>query len=135
MVAVSRPPETIVVQPGWYPDREDRGLERYWNGEGWANDWRPRQPLPATDRRTILQQTVSSWVSQTGAKVEYQDDQRAVLGLYDKPNHVLHGILSVITLGLWLIVWLLVVEAPRGRRVLSSGVSGGAPACVQDLTR
>ena len=28
--------------------------------------------------------------------------------LVDRPNHILHLLLSVVTLGLWLIVWLLI---------------------------
>lgn len=45
--------------PGWYADPGDAGLDRYWNGTEWADDWRPRarssQPPPpvlgsATDR-------------------------------------------------------------------------------------
>lgn len=31
-------------------------------------------------------------------------------------NHVMHGILSVLTLGLWLFVWLVIVMVPRTQR-------------------
>jgi hypothetical protein len=32
--------------------------------------------------------------------------KKPTLHLVDKPNHILHLLLSVITMGLWLIVWL-----------------------------
>jgi hypothetical protein len=32
-------------------------------------------------------------------------------------NHVMHAILSLLTLGLWLIVWLVVVMVPRTQRM------------------
>lgn len=31
---------------------------------------------------------------------------RRVLGIRERPNHILHLLLSVVTAGLWLIVWL-----------------------------
>ncbi len=39
--------------PGWYQDASDPGLDRYWDGTQWVNDWRPsartapQQPPPA----------------------------------------------------------------------------------------
>lgn len=38
--------------------------------------------------------------------------------LVEEPNHVLHAILSLLTAGLWLFVWLIVVfqtRSPEGR--------------------
>lgn len=32
------------------------------------------------------------------------------------PNHILHLLLSLVTLGLWLIVWLIIVVANSGKR-------------------
>jgi hypothetical protein len=42
-------------------------------------------------------------------------------------NHILHLILSVLTLGVWLLVWLLVVigaATQRDRRILSLDAEG-----------
>ncbi|HSN05991.1 MAG TPA: DUF2510 domain-containing protein, partial [Candidatus Angelobacter sp.] len=34
---MARPP----TSPGWYPDRRDPSLERWWNGLSWSSDTRP----------------------------------------------------------------------------------------------
>lgn len=39
-----------------------------------------------------------------------------VLGVREKPNHLLHLLLSIVTGGLWLIVWLLVSISSGGSR-------------------
>ncbi len=53
------PPPPPATPAGWYADPGDAGLDRYWTGTAWADDWRPRartaQPPPpvlsdATDR-------------------------------------------------------------------------------------
>lgn len=123
-------PETIGAPAGWYSDHDDAGLERYWNGASWSNDWRPRaggpesaaatanvQPAPATAdrRRAMLGAAVSSYV-RMGGEVEYQDDWRAIVAFQHKPNHVLHGVLSLLTLGLWLPVWALVAIGNKRNR-------------------
>jgi hypothetical protein len=45
-----------------------------------------------------------------------ETDQQAVLVTGHRPNHLLHLILSVLTLGLWLIVWLIVALAGGEKR-------------------
>lgn len=35
-------------------------------------------------------------------------DQKYVLAMREKPNHILHLLLSVITFGVWIIVWFFV---------------------------
>ncbi|MBA3576181.1 MAG: hypothetical protein H0W39_00995 [Sphingomonas sp.] len=41
------------------------------------------------------------------------EDNRMVLAERQTPNHLLHLVLSVLTLGLWLIVWLAQAIYPR----------------------
>jgi hypothetical protein len=44
----------------------------------------------------------------------------------DKVNHVLHLLLSVVTAGLWLVVWLLIAShsSPERRHILSIDENG-----------
>ncbi|MDP2232222.1 MAG: DUF2510 domain-containing protein [Actinomycetota bacterium] len=34
---------------GWYPDQNDLGSQRYWDGTAWTNDRMPAVPPPASD--------------------------------------------------------------------------------------
>lgn len=54
-----------------------------------------------------LTDAVAAYVRK-GYRVESQTPTQAVVVYGKKVNHILHLILSVLTLGLWLIVWLLV---------------------------
>lgn len=56
-------------------------------------------------RSTLLDTTITSWVT-AGWAVETRSTHQAVMTSGVQPNHVLHAILSMFTLGLWLIVWL-----------------------------
>lgn len=40
--------------------------------------------------------------------------QKQVMAQGTKPNHILHVILSLVTLGLWLPVWLVITLAKSG---------------------
>jgi hypothetical protein len=40
--------------------------------------------------------------------------QKNVMAQSNKPNHLLHLVLSVVTAGLWLIVWLVLVISSMG---------------------
>ena len=42
-----------------------------------------------------------------GARVEYAIDTTAALTYGRRPNHVLHLLLTLLTFGLWIIVWAL----------------------------
>lgn len=103
-------PKAMDATPGWHPDPEDAGLERYWTGTEWANDWRPRAapehaaPAPPASGDE-LGAAIAAYVAQ-GARVAYRDGRRAVLTVTRPFNHTVHIILSVLTLGLWLIVYL-----------------------------
>jgi hypothetical protein len=58
-------------------------------------------------RKATLAQAVSNEVRQ-GWSVQSQTDFQAVLAKGHRPNHLLHLVLTLITLGLWGIVWALV---------------------------
>ena len=59
------------------------------------------------ERATILTQHVTSQVAK-GGRVELHTDFDAVLTFGSRPNHILHLLLSIITFGLWLIIWILI---------------------------
>jgi hypothetical protein len=64
------------------------------------------EPILKTDndRKSMLARGVSAQVAQ-GWRVESQGDFTAVMVKGHRPNHILHVILSVLTLGIWLIPW------------------------------
>ena len=56
-------------------------------------------------RKSALARAVANSVRE-GWGVQSQTDYQAVLAKGHRPNHVLHLILTLITLGLWLVVWI-----------------------------
>lgn len=64
-------------------------------------------------------------LAKDGWRVESQTDFQAVLVKGRRPNHLLHLVLSVLTLGLWLIVWAaLAILGGEKRMVLSVDQAG-----------
>ena len=55
-----------------------------------------------------------------GARLDSRMEFSAVLVVASTPNHVLHLVLSIITFGIWLLAWLLVVLRGKERRILVS---------------
>ena len=58
-----------------------------------------------TERKQTLATTVTNRVAQ-GRRVESQTDFQAILVHGHRPNHLLHLIVTLCTLGLWGLVWL-----------------------------
>lgn len=77
--------------------------------------------VQATELDRVLMQNVAA-----GARVEMRTEREAVLVTGHRPNHVLHLILTVLTLGVWgLLVWLPVCAfGGEKRRVLRLGDDG-----------
>ena len=71
----------------------------------------------AEERKSLLRDFVVSKVA-TGSRVELQDDFSAVLANGTKPNHILHFILSILTAGIWLIIWLFIALGSKERRTV-----------------
>lgn len=61
----------------------------------------------ADERKRSLAQTIASQVAQ-GARVESQSDFQAVLVRGHRPNHTLHFIIGLLTLGVWWLVWIAI---------------------------
>ncbi len=64
-----------------------------------------------------MQAAIARWVD-CGYAVESQTPTMSVVTKGKKPNHVLHLLLSVVTLGLWLPVWLCLAIFKRPRRMM-----------------
>ncbi len=66
--------------------------------------------------RASLDRAVANELA-AGADLETQTSTHAVLTRGKKVNHVLHAILSVLTAGVWLIVWAILVAGNKRQRV------------------
>lgn len=104
----------------------------YWGGYvGWPGCTVRKMSFPAPvllssdERQERLEGTVSGYIS-SGYRVESQTPHQAIVVKGRRPNHLLHLILSVLTLGLWMLfVWLpLVVFGGEKRRVITVDPAG-----------
>ena len=77
------------------------------------------------ERREILNREVTAAL-QAGGRIESQSDFNAVILTGGRVNHVLHLILSVLTVGFWLIVWAILVLTNRPQRTVISVDADGA---------
>lgn len=66
---------------------------------------------------TLLDLTVHAYL-QHGARLESRSATTAVLVLGQPVQHVLHLILSLLTAGIWLIVWALMVFSNKQQRIV-----------------
>ena len=60
---------------------------------------------------------------------------QVVMGRGRRPNHILHLLLSVVTVGLWLPVWLLVAATTREHRIVLSEESARRAAVPRPAAR
>ncbi|OBK90815.1 DUF2510 domain-containing protein [Mycolicibacter sinensis] len=93
-----------VPQSGWYPDPSGNGGQRYFDGKAWTEHFSPPPP-PQPSIVINNTNTVGG-----GAVIVSKG-----------PNHALHLVLTLITFGLWLPVWVLVAIFSSGSRVQVAG--------------
>jgi uncharacterized membrane protein len=74
-------------------------------------------------RKQALAERVAREVK-SGGRVESQSDFQAVIVNGKRPNHLLHLILTCITLGVWSLVWLGAVICGEKRRVVAVDTFG-----------
>lgn len=122
MSAELTPPSSGAVQsspdPGWYDDPQaPKGTKRWWTGSEWGT------PTPE-DLQRAMDARVANWVRWDWG-VEAQTPTQVVMVKGHRPNHLLHLILSIITLGLWLIVWLILsIASGEKRKTISVSADG-----------
>lgn len=73
--------------------------------------------LTAEKRKALLARAVANEVHR-GARIESQTDFQAVLVRGHRPNHLLHLILTLLTGGLWLIIWLIIAATGGEKRIV-----------------
>lgn len=96
---------------GWHPDPKGEHELRYHDGTDWTADVsdagvQAREALSATEREQILERETVKIIA-GGANVLSQSATEVVYSVGKRPNHLLHLVLSLVTVGLWaLFVWL-----------------------------
>lgn len=82
-------------------------------------------PTAVSDtREEILAGAVNTMV-RSGYRVESQTSHQAVVVKGHRPNHLLHLILSIVTAGMWLFVWLaIIIFGGEKRRVITVDTFG-----------
>ena len=109
---------------GWYDD--GAGRQRWWDGQQWTDHYQPPQfaqtqqmvshhPGASDVRRARLNQAVADYV-RNGWRVESQGDGYAVVVFGNRPNHILHLILTLVTFGLWAIIWIIIALSSGEKR-------------------
>lgn len=72
----------------------------------------------ADERKAALARLIAQQVAQ-GARVESQSDYQAVLISGRRVNHLLHLVLTVLTAGLWLLVWIYLAVTGGEKRSMA----------------
>jgi len=81
---------------------------------------KPSEPLRLRnpeERKKILKDYVVKQVA-NGFRVEIQEDYSAVLVFGKNPNHILHLLLSIVTFGLWIFVWIMMIFFYKEKKYL-----------------
>ena len=108
-------PPPLTVPAGWYPDPDNTtGFRyggapsmRYFDGVQWTEQ---RAPMPRSQQRQPHHPQQPIVIAQNNAPVAPQ-----MLVLNNGTNHGLHLVLSILTCGMWLPVWLIIVIVNGGR--------------------
>ena len=105
---------------GWYPDPGGQPGRRYHDGKSWTTHFVPDPPAPVAPQPSVV---VNNHV---GHPASAPSIAVAVSG---GTNHGLHLLLTLLTCGLWLPIWLIIAIFGGGRSVAISGngaaVQGG----------
>lgn len=110
--------------PDWYADPQGPpGQLRWFDG----NTWTPQihQPIQPQPQVQYVPQMQPVMVPGGGAA------STTVAVTTKGPNHLLHFILTILTAGLWLPVWILIaIFGRRGTTVATSSAAGGGGGVV-----
>jgi hypothetical protein len=109
----------------------DGKIWRRWSGRSWATavgsihpdrlenstplDTQPT--LTPAQQRHILDQVVENQVTTNGASVVLDNANGVVLSYRRHVSHLAHGLMTLLTGGLWLIVWISVATSKRDERI------------------
>jgi Protein of unknown function (DUF2510) len=99
---------TPTTPPGWYPDPSGQPGQRYHDGQRWTKHFTPAPPPPAPAPAPAPSVAVAVSAG-TGT------------------NHALHLILTLLSCGLWLPIWILVaIFDTRGSTAVAVGGAGAS---------
>ena len=115
---------------GWFPDPENPGQQRYFDGTQWTEHRSPSAVMPQSpatavpapaamtveQRHAILERSIQASVL-TGWRPVNVSDTSATMVRGTPVNHVLHLILTLVTCGLWAIVWIIMAAAGGEKRM------------------
>lgn len=65
-----------------------------------------KHPVSTDKRKEILEYNIRQYYSQ-GYKLEVKSDFDAVIYIQRRVTHVLHGLVTFFTCGLWALVWII----------------------------
>lgn len=82
------------------------------------------------ERKEVLARQVARLVPQ-GRRVETQSDYQAVMVKGKPVNHILHLILSLVTVGFWLIIWVALVIFGGEKREIVEVDAWGTPTVAK----
>lgn len=96
----------LIGDAGWYPDPEGRSVRRYFDGTEWTNHW---ERLDENRRQQILQSVLVQHLN-ARTRVVAQSATSAKIAITPvSESQAIHAVLALLTCGLWLVVWLLVM--------------------------
>lgn len=112
--------------------RWDGKVWRRWNGQRWARaaysldaerlgSSAPLHDEPSVDderRQRALELAVEDQVTTNGASVVLDGPGGVVLGYRPRVSHLFHALMTLLTAGLWALVWVAVALARREDRLL-----------------
>jgi hypothetical protein len=105
-----KPPEDVVVMSPTTPPTTT---------EGFSPGAEPSTRKTGEQRKELLARQITNSVAQ-GRRVESQSDFQAVLVKGKPVSHVLHLILTLVTLGAWLVVWVPLAILGGEKREIAS---------------
>lgn len=86
------------IPAAWLADPTNAAMVRYWDGNAWTDHTAPAQAAAAPP-----------------PPVQVVVQQSNIVGYGPRTNHILHFILTVLTGGLWLPVWIIVALGNRSK--------------------
>jgi len=84
------------------------------------------EPVPPAEQRDNLDRALQLYLGRTRGRIVERTGHGIVVERPAQVNHVLHALLSLLTFGLWLFAWLLVVISSHPRRFLVTVDACGA---------
>jgi hypothetical protein len=122
----------MTTQPGWYPDPGREGRQRYHDGVDWTEHVLPQRVEPANalvsrplsiEQRSERLDAYLIEVVQRGWRIEYRTPTQALVerGQHISTGmHAFHFILTLLTFGVWGLVWILHAMSRFERRIVIS---------------